>query len=334
VTVDDLVSNFAKALRSLVRAVEPLGIPWKRPDAYDEWDSLAAAAFETLVSAPLRWTVPETERVRFRLPKYDLLLESYAEHTLIEVDAGRDPERIRVFHSLESGDGKFDLVGWRAVDLTGRPLHPSFETTPRKQVTLTLRHVRADGSLYQTGDVPAPEEPAAAPASGDLDLNPRLISDIHRLARGQDDFQKFILEWIILNHFYNASWELEHGRDDAHKEWDMIEAFSRRHDVESVRKAVLDSIENLPVAKPVTKRNGDTVLSGTGQVDAKGLTAKKFWEVLYAIRNNVIHGSKSPSGEANEVNLRFASHQLTHLVSGLARKFGIDLGPDEESTTR
>lgn len=329
-TVDDLVANFAKALRRLLPAVNRLGIPWKRPDAYDEWDSLAAATFDTLMVAPLKWSIPEAEQERFRLPEYDLLLETYAGYSLIEIDAGSDPGCIRVFHSLETKDEPFDTVGWRPVDPQGQPLRPSFETSPRRAVTMTLRHLRADGSVRCVDTVQAPAESAGPSPSTPLrhlDLNHRLIRDIHGLAtKTQDHFQKFILEWIILNHFFIASWEYDHGRVDEPGDRKAFKAFSRHQDVEAVRATILGTtVGDLRVVGPVTRR-GDEVLAGARQVKAKDLSPDQFWDVLYAIRNNVIHGSKPPSGESNEANIQFASSQLMSIVTELARIAGIDLG--------
>ena len=139
-TVDELIANFRQALRALVPSVERAGIPWRRPDAYDEWDSLAAATYDALVAKPLRWSLPEPGQATFRLPKYDLLLESYAGLSVIEVGPPGG-ERLRVFHALGTKDEPFDLVEWRSVSIDGSPLSKTLETSPLAQTHFVLRHL-------------------------------------------------------------------------------------------------------------------------------------------------------------------------------------------------
>ena len=77
-TVTELIANFRSALVGLLPAVERVGIPWGRIDAYDDWDKLATSAYEVLVEGVARAAVLTDEEQEFKLPPYDLLLESYA----------------------------------------------------------------------------------------------------------------------------------------------------------------------------------------------------------------------------------------------------------------
>jgi hypothetical protein len=153
VTVTELIKNFQAALVGLVPVAERLGIPWRRPDAYDEWDSLATAAYTCLVVTPCRWSLPATEQKGFRLPPYDLLLESYAGYNLIEVGSDSTPDVIHVFHALGTTHQPFDTIEWRSVDASGHPISGELGTCPLHEVRLSLRATAADGNLLRLWDL-------------------------------------------------------------------------------------------------------------------------------------------------------------------------------------
>ena len=73
-TVDEVLLNFREALNAMVPMAERAGIGWRRIDAYDQWDNIAASLFSGLVEAPLSHLFVEAERERFALPAYDLLV--------------------------------------------------------------------------------------------------------------------------------------------------------------------------------------------------------------------------------------------------------------------
>ena len=140
-TVTEVVANFRAGLMSLLPSVERLGITWKRPDAYDEWDNLAAAVYQALVVEPLRASIPEVEQERFNPPDYDLLLPSYAGKFVIEVLPPSADGIVRVFHALGTLATPFDIVEWRAVGPTGVPSVEKLETSPWGGATFALRRV-------------------------------------------------------------------------------------------------------------------------------------------------------------------------------------------------
>ncbi len=53
VTITELIGNFRVGLLAVLPSVERLGIPSRRPDAYDHWDALATAVYTALVIEPL-----------------------------------------------------------------------------------------------------------------------------------------------------------------------------------------------------------------------------------------------------------------------------------------
>jgi hypothetical protein len=52
VTVTDLLLNFADACRALVPSLDRAVVPWRDGDQYDNWDRVAEALFESLVTEP------------------------------------------------------------------------------------------------------------------------------------------------------------------------------------------------------------------------------------------------------------------------------------------
>lgn len=45
-TINSLMAAFRKALRAVVPVAEEIGIPWREPDAYDDWDAVANGLYE------------------------------------------------------------------------------------------------------------------------------------------------------------------------------------------------------------------------------------------------------------------------------------------------
>lgn len=129
--VKGLVLNLRSALMGLATAFERVGLPWKRPDAYDEWDNCASATFEALVIEPLRSSLGGRDALVF--PEYDLLLPSYRGISVIEVLPDRGDGTVQVFHALASQQEPFDSVEIRRVD-----------KTPRSEVLVVVPLQRAD----------------------------------------------------------------------------------------------------------------------------------------------------------------------------------------------
>jgi hypothetical protein len=113
-TVDEILFNFRAALAALVPMAERAGIGWRRRDAYDQWDNIAGSLFSGLVEEPLRQLFPASERERFALPAYDLLVERCESPAVVEVLVLGDP-RARLFHAFETEDTPFDTCESRLM---------------------------------------------------------------------------------------------------------------------------------------------------------------------------------------------------------------------------
>lgn len=147
-TVNDCLVNFRGALRSLLPFAERAAVTWRQEDAYDVWDEIAASVFRGLVQEPLRWEMPESERERFELPPYDLLLEQYTTPTSLELEINDRAGR-RIFNALRTQREPFDLCECRVVDEVGVPTSAELEWHPLESVRFLLRHRMEDGRILR-----------------------------------------------------------------------------------------------------------------------------------------------------------------------------------------
>ena len=139
-SVAALILNFRSGLAALVPAMERVGVPWKRPHAYDEWDAVASCLYQTLVVEPIRWGLEEADRESFELPPYDLLLDSYSNGSRIEVLHARVSGTVAAFHSLGTIQSPFDAVEVRILS-NGGPASADLTILPIEECRFCLRLV-------------------------------------------------------------------------------------------------------------------------------------------------------------------------------------------------
>ena len=137
--ITDIIMNFRSGLRGLIPFFEEMGIPWKRPDAYDEWDNTASAIYQALVIEPLRSRLAESGQNDFDLPEYDLLLPDYSGKSIIELLPKNSENLMRVFHSFGTDSAPLDIVEYRIIGGTGLPHVDTLESTPLSDVKFGLR---------------------------------------------------------------------------------------------------------------------------------------------------------------------------------------------------
>jgi len=121
VKIGQILENFRLALGEVAQRAQNVGIPWRRPEAYDEWDQVASALFVNLVCVPLRWSLPVEEQDEFRIPPYDLIVEWPPNQWLIEVVHGELPRGRWMFHAFGSRGSPFDLVEVRQAPSETNP---------------------------------------------------------------------------------------------------------------------------------------------------------------------------------------------------------------------
>ena len=127
--VTDVLLNFRSALLAVIPYAERFGIPWRRPDAYDEWDAIASVLFSSLVVRVLRCILPESRREEFSLPSYDLLVPHYARYRIQVVNPAL-PSGIWVFHAFGTSGEALDVVEVREIDEKGKPLSERLAMCP------------------------------------------------------------------------------------------------------------------------------------------------------------------------------------------------------------
>ena len=138
-TIDSVLLNFRVALVALIPMVERAGILWRRPDAYDDWDTIASTLFEKLVTEVLRWSLPENAQNAFRLPSYDLLLPHYAGVSTLEVVHRSLPPGRWLFHAFGTDTEPFDVVEVRSLSADGQPLSEELVICPVDGARYCLR---------------------------------------------------------------------------------------------------------------------------------------------------------------------------------------------------
>ena len=128
--VASVLLNFRRAILVLVPSMEFVAIPWKRPDAYDEWDEIATMLFSRLVIGVIQWSLPDDDQIDFCMPAYDLLAESYEGQSTLEVSHPILPQGRWVFHAFGTTSEPFDTVEVREVSMQGLPVADNFVTCP------------------------------------------------------------------------------------------------------------------------------------------------------------------------------------------------------------
>jgi len=139
VTITEILLNFRAALVAVIPTVERIGIPWKRPDSYDEWDAIATVLFENLVVHTVRWSLPDPAREGFRLPPYDLLLQKYGGVSTIEANHPGLPDGRWLFHAFGTSEKPLDIVELRLLTVDGRPIVEELTACSVEEVRFQLR---------------------------------------------------------------------------------------------------------------------------------------------------------------------------------------------------
>jgi hypothetical protein len=145
-TVTEVLMNFRQALLAILPAVQKVGIPWQRPDSYDEWDDIASVLFNSLVIKFLQWSMPSPILEKFKMPKYDLFLENYTGLCVLEVRHSGLQEGRYLFHSFGTEASPFDVVEMRCISGIVDPASHELVLCPVKGASFVLRLDSSTGS--------------------------------------------------------------------------------------------------------------------------------------------------------------------------------------------
>jgi hypothetical protein len=112
-SIDKLVDVFREGLLALIPVAERAQVPWREPDAYDDWDELAESLYGVFVEHPTR--LPESALEPWPLASYDYHVDSYAEFSWIEV-TGPDVPASHAFVGFRTSSEPFDTLCLVQVD--------------------------------------------------------------------------------------------------------------------------------------------------------------------------------------------------------------------------
>jgi hypothetical protein len=110
-SVDELVQIFRAALIALVPIADRAHMPWREPNNYDDWDSIAAAIYESVVSRSLE---ESSEWDKFdAVPKYDKRTDCYSNSSYLTT---KDESGACAFICFETKSFPFDTSLFGRLD--------------------------------------------------------------------------------------------------------------------------------------------------------------------------------------------------------------------------
>lgn len=108
-SVTELMLIFRSALVSLVPSMEQARIAWREPEAYDDWDDIAATLYHNIVVRSLQWSELGDERLT--LPEYGLVRPQYSGSVIVvDSEHGRRDQGLPVFVGFSTRDTPFDRI--------------------------------------------------------------------------------------------------------------------------------------------------------------------------------------------------------------------------------
>jgi len=136
-TVTELLQSCRDALAAIAPVVERVGMRWKEPDVYDDWDAIAEVLFQQVVVESLRWALPDDHRAHFALPQYAMKHESVAATSYIRVVEAQN-DRHLAFHGFGTHVDPFDIVRTQQVTEEGVSGGTGFVDLPVSSVKFVL----------------------------------------------------------------------------------------------------------------------------------------------------------------------------------------------------
>lgn len=115
ISVNETIRTFHESLCAIVPLFERLELPWREPDAYDNWDRVAEALYKTMVEEEIEYA--HIGKPIFGIPKYGFCLPSYAEHSYIgNLTKGQK----WAFVGFSTTDKPFDMCNFVVLNVQGK----------------------------------------------------------------------------------------------------------------------------------------------------------------------------------------------------------------------
>lgn len=115
-TIQELLLIFREALVSLIPSMEKAKIPWRDPDAYDDWDSIALQIFSSIVENTCREVIDGA----FPMPQYGIAMGDYSESSFIDVSSTDNKFSNCALICLTTRNLPFDTVRFQTLDSATR----------------------------------------------------------------------------------------------------------------------------------------------------------------------------------------------------------------------
>jgi hypothetical protein len=110
----EILCLFREALLSLIPIAEKAHMAWREPEAYDDWDRICEAIFQSIVVE----SIENAEGIGkfFPMQKYDQRIASYHDKSFI---ARYGAKEINAFICFETRDKPFDTCLFATLDVVG-----------------------------------------------------------------------------------------------------------------------------------------------------------------------------------------------------------------------
>ena len=110
-SIDELIALFSDAICALVPIAERAHMPWKEPDAYDDWDLICEAIYRSIVIRSIECA--EEIGAFLPVPSYDRRINSYAENSFV---SSSKSEEAMAFICFETEITPFDQCLFALLD--------------------------------------------------------------------------------------------------------------------------------------------------------------------------------------------------------------------------
>lgn len=142
------------------------------------------------------------------------------------------------------------------------------------------------------------------------DLDIKLMSDWYgRFDRSKDRAERFVFGWIVLNHVYSRYWEQIHPAGEEGGDKRQLMALAESQPITAVFADSAKSWQSRrSITLPLVNRYGRNVPSTgrAGVVTPQDLTVVEFFEIVYEVRNSLIHGKRGTRGFEDQIVIAFA----------------------------
>jgi len=140
-SVHEMLGLFRDALIALIPSANRAHMSWREPDAYDDWDQICEAIYQSFVVQ----SVENAEEIGtfFPIPKYDMRIISYDGNSFISEQSTRERA---AFVCFETHSEPFDTCLFATLDMSGKII--GFTKSPLSNVRMIFARRDKDGLKF------------------------------------------------------------------------------------------------------------------------------------------------------------------------------------------